>query len=75
MIMSEQKFDSLLIGISAIISYTNVSKPTFYGLLKQGFPANLIGGTWYAHKENINNFFKYITSKPPKQIPEEKDPQ
>jgi hypothetical protein len=64
------KCDNLLIGLNAIIIYTGISKGTFYTLLKHKFPAYPLNGTWYAHKENIDNYFKQITSKPPEKIPE-----
>lgn len=68
--MAEDKLQSVLIGIQAITYYTGISKPTFYELIKHKFPANCIAGTWYAHKENIENYFKSITRTPPSNIPD-----
>lgn len=64
------KLNSVLIGIQAITFYTGISKPTFYELLKHGFPANCISGTWYSHKQNIEDYFRTITRVPPKNIPD-----
>jgi hypothetical protein len=69
--MDNNKLASLLVGINQIITYIGVSKPTFYRLAKRGLPANIIDGTWYAHKENIDNYFRIITSKPPQTFPED----
>lgn len=71
--MNAERFTSLLIGINQIVAYIGVSKPTFYRLARKGLPANLIDGTWYAHKDNLDNYFKIITSKPPQSFPEEEN--
>lgn len=71
--MNTERFTSLLIGINQIVTYIGVSKPTFYRLARKGLPANLIDGTWYAHKDNLDNYFKIITSKPPQSFPEEEN--
>ena len=66
--------NDLLSGIDEIVRYARISKSTFYQLVKRaGFPANQILGTWYAHKENINNYFKITTSKCTTPIIEEGD--
>ncbi len=65
-----EKLQSVLIGIQAITFYAGISKPTFYELIKHGFPANCIAGTWYSHKQNIEDYFRTITRTPPKHIPE-----
>jgi hypothetical protein len=66
--------DDLLTGVMEIIGYARISKPTFYQLVKHaGFPANQILGTWYAHKENISNYFKITTSKCTSPVIEEND--
>lgn len=71
--MSENnKNPNLLIGLSAITTHANISKPTFYKLVKNHkFPAVVIDGTWYAHKENIDNYFKAVTKIPMQTIPED----
>lgn len=51
----------VLSGLDQIIEYIGISKPTFYQLVKMGMPARLVNKRWYAHKDNINDFFKRFT--------------
>ena len=63
----------LLIGSGQIMTYLQVSKPTFYKFIKLGMPAVVIDGRWYAYSENLDEFLKVITRKCTKDIPEDAD--
>lgn len=52
------------------MSYIGVSRPLFYDFLKKGMPARLINNRWYAHVDNLDDFFKKITLFREKNIPE-----
>lgn len=81
--MTEYKSTKLLIGIKAISSYLTISKPTFYKFIREGFtlsdgrkirmPATVIDGLWYAHTDNLDEFFKIITLTPVREIPDENE--
>ena len=44
-----------------IMEYAGLSKHTYAKFLKMGMPVLYIDGRCYAHKDNINDFFKAIT--------------
>jgi len=53
----------ILIGRKAIMDYLDLkSKESFYKWLEKGMPALLDENRWYAHIENIENFFKARTN-------------
>lgn len=51
----------VLIGKKAITTYLNISRDSFYELIKLGMPAAVINNRYYAHKENIELWFQGIT--------------
>jgi len=51
----------LLITAGSIMQYLDISRPTFYKWLKKGMPATLIEKRWYAHQDNLDEFFKKMT--------------
>jgi hypothetical protein len=51
----------VLIGLDEIMEFLKISRPTFYKFLKLGMPARLVNKRWYAHEDNINDFFKRFT--------------
>lgn len=53
----------VLIGKKAIASYLNISRDTFYEFIRLGMPAAVINGRWYAHRENIEQWFQIVTRK------------
>ena len=53
------------------MSYIGVSRPLFYEFIKKGMPACLISNRWYAHIDNLDNYFKKITFPREKNIPED----
>ena len=52
----------VLIGVKAVTEYLSISEPTFYKFINLGLPAIVIDGRWYAHTDNIDDYFKKITS-------------
>ena len=44
-----------------IMEYANLSKYLFAKFVKMGMPVLYIDGRCYAHKDNIDEFFKAIT--------------
>ncbi|MBN2570301.1 MAG: hypothetical protein JXB42_12805 [Deltaproteobacteria bacterium] len=51
-------------GRDSIAAYAGISVPKLMGLIKKHkFPANYIGGEWCAHTENIDDYFRKVTSQ------------
>lgn len=81
--MSDGVSKKLLIGAKAIAGYLTISKPTFYKFVREGFtlpdgkrirlPVTVIDKKWYAHADNLDEFFKIVTLSPVKEIPDEKE--
>jgi hypothetical protein len=79
--MNDNASKKLLIGAKAIAGYLTISKPTFYEFVREGvvlpdgrrirLPATVIKKVWYAHADNLDEFFKVITLSPAKDIPDE----
>ena len=59
----------LLIGRDEIIEYLSISKGLFYNFVEMGLPAVVIKNRWYAHKDNIDNFFQSLTRHRIREIP------
>jgi len=66
--MAQQKSSMKIIwAIRGICEYCNISRDTFYRLIKSGkFPATIIEGKWCAHTDNIDEFFRAGTRTPPR---------
>jgi hypothetical protein len=54
----------------AIAKHLGISRNKFYSLVKIGLPVVVIDGTWCAHADNLDAFFKIGTGKGNKTIPE-----
>ena len=67
--MNTKNGSKTLIGLNCILEYMAVSKPMFYQFVEMGLPARVINNRWYAHKENLDEFFKQITRSCQKEIP------
>ena len=53
----------ILIGRKAIMDYLDLkSKESFYKWIHRGMPAVIEENRWYAHKENLEMFFKVRTN-------------
>lgn len=68
-------YKKILTSKDEIIDYAGLSKHTYPKFLKMGMPVLYIDGRCYAHKDNIDEFFKLITrvnaSKNPDALVEE----
>jgi hypothetical protein len=63
------KSSKILKGVDSIITYIGCGRQFFYDLVELGLPAAVIGGTWYAHADNIEEFFRRRTLMRVNQIP------
>lgn len=57
-----RKSEKILKGEQQIMEYINVSRPTLRELLKSGLPAQKLGTQWFAHADNIEQFFRDRTA-------------
>jgi hypothetical protein len=55
------KNSEILIGLAEITEYLGVTTNTFKKLVEKGLPATVIDGKWYAHTDNIKEYFKRAT--------------
>ena len=53
-----------------IMDHYEMSRPAFDKFIKMGMPARLIDGSWHAHADNIDQWFKQITAVSMKDAPE-----
>jgi len=67
--MSVKNGSKTLIGLNSILEYMDISRPMFIQFIEMGLPARIINKRWYAHKENIDDFFKAITRHREKGVP------
>lgn len=61
----------ILIGCEAIMTYIGVSRPLFKEFVAKGMPAKLINNRWYAHTDNLDEFFKRLTFYKEENPPED----
>jgi len=55
--------NKILIGRDNIKSFIGItSNELFQQFITSGMPAKLINGRWYAHKDNVELYFKNITN-------------
>jgi len=64
-----KKSQKVLIGKEEIMEYLNVSKILFSKFVKAGMPVLYMDGRFYAHSENLDEYFKGITRVTMKNIP------
>ncbi len=67
--MSELTSKKIIWTVEKIAVYLNVSRATFYELVKVGLPAVVVNGKWCAHADNLELFFQRRTASGTKQIP------
>lgn len=67
----EKNGSRILIGLNDILDYIKISKPMFYQFIEMGLPARVINNRWYAHKDNIDEFFRQYTFNQGKDIPQD----
>jgi len=61
MAASNGNIKKVLTSRGEIMEYANLSKYLFAKFVKMGMPVLYIDGRCYAHKDNIDEFFKAIT--------------
>ena len=59
--MANTGMDNVLTSKDEILEYTGLSKHLYVKFLKMGLPVLYIDGRCYAHKDNIDEFFKKVT--------------
>ena len=59
--MANTAMDNVLTSKDEILEYTGLSKHLYVKFLKMGLPVLYIDGRCYAHKDNIDEFFKKVT--------------
>ena len=59
--MSKDNGNRALFGKKAILEYLKVGEPAFRTFIEMGMPAQVINGRWYAHKDNIDEFWRTLT--------------
>jgi hypothetical protein len=63
-----QKF---LTSKQEIMDYCKISEALFKKFISAGLPAMYIDGRWYAHADNLDDFFKSLTRVQMRKIPED----
>lgn len=66
------KSDKILIGKDAIMDYIRISSvELFKEWVEAGLPAVLKKRRWYAHADNIDEYFRKITFRTSRDAPED----
>jgi hypothetical protein len=55
--------NKILIGKQAIMDYLQMSENTLLKFVKRGLPVRIIDNRYYAHQDNIDCYFRKLTSK------------
>lgn len=66
----EQKNDRIITCRDDIMKYLNLSKYMCIKFIKMGMPVLIIDGRWYAHKDNLDEFFRARTRVDSRNIPD-----
>jgi len=61
MVESVRQRSGLLIGRDAIMAYLQISRPLFERFIKNGMPVLQLELRWYAHTDNLDEYFRKIT--------------
>jgi uncharacterized membrane protein YpjA len=69
--MSENRSHKFLTSKQEIMDYCKISEVLFKKFIKAGMPALYIDGRWYAHTDNLDDYFKNLTRVSAKNVPEE----
>lgn len=60
----------ILIGQNEIMDYIGIKgEKLFYNFIRSGMPAKKINDRWYAHGENLDEYFKRLTKVRNKSVP------
>ena len=55
------KSAKVLIGAQGIMDFLSISKTLFREFVSKGMPVTMINGRYYAHADNIENWFQQYT--------------
>ena len=59
--MATERAPKILRTKTEIMGYLRISsEDIFYRLIQEGMPCAVIDGRWYAHTENLDDYFKHI---------------
>ena len=59
--MSDETNRKILRNLEEILEYMGVSEDLFRKFHENGLPARKIDGRWFAHTDNIDEYFRLIT--------------
>ncbi|RJQ70861.1 MAG: hypothetical protein C4519_19835 [Desulfobacteraceae bacterium] len=58
--MAKKLASNLLQGVDEICDWLQITERQFRIFLSIGFPARKVQGRWYAHAENVDQWFRSI---------------
>ena len=64
------KSEKILKGVEQICDYGKFSKALFADLMKMGLPVARVRGIWWAHADNIDEFFRHMTLQRQRHVPD-----
>jgi len=67
--MAQKPKSKILIGAQAVQDYLQISRPTFEKFVAKGMPAVVIDNRWYAHTDNLDEYFRQMTRFCMKEVP------
>lgn len=68
MVKSIKNGSKLLIGAGEIMQYLRCNKDLLKTFLEAGLPAAKISNRWYAHKDNIDEYFRRRTFQQNREV-------
>ena len=69
--MSEPKSQKFFTCKQEIMAYCKISEKLFVKFIRSGMPAIQIENRWYAHADNLDDFFKKLTKATCQSMSEE----
>ena len=57
----EDRHCKILRNLEEILEYCGISEALFRRFIENGLPARRIGPRWFAHKSNIDEYFRILT--------------
>jgi len=66
-----QDMTKVLMSKQEIMDHLKISKVAYRKFIKMGMPVLYLDGRCYAHKDNLDEFFKHITRISMKNAPDE----
>jgi len=69
--MTVPDMTKILMSKQEIMDYLKVSRVSYRKFIRMGMPVLYLDGRCYAHKDNLDEFFKHITRISMKNAPDE----